>query len=114
MSSKTPPTPPAAAYSRPFSAEPFVVTSPNVRYTDTEIHSEYVYSTTKVERTATGISVTPHEQKLKFKTQRVVPKTGVMLVGWGGNNGSTITASLLANKHDVRWRTKEGEYGALI
>lgn len=41
-----------------------------------------------------------------------------MLVGWGGNNGSTVTASVLANKMNISWRTKEGRkyanyYGSL-
>lgn len=31
-----------------------------------------------------------------------------MLVGWGGNNGSTITAALLANKLNLTWETKDG------
>lgn len=31
-----------------------------------------------------------------------------MLVGWGGNNGSTITAALLANKLKLSWETKNG------
>lgn len=31
-----------------------------------------------------------------------------MLVGWGGNNGSTITAALLANKLGLTWKTKTG------
>ncbi len=35
-----------------------------------------------------------------------MPKTGLMLVGWGGNNGTTVTASILANKHNITWRTK--------
>ncbi|KMQ86949.1 inositol-3-phosphate synthase 1-b-like protein [Lasius niger] len=47
-----------------------------------------------------------------------VPKLGLMLVGWGGNNGSTITAALIANKLKLTWETKEGEkianwYGSL-
>jgi len=37
-----------------------------------------------------------------------VPKLGLMLVGWGGNNGSTMTAALLANKLKLSWETKEG------
>lgn len=32
-----------------------------------------------------------------------------MLVGWGGNNGSTLTAALEANRVNLKWRTKEGE-----
>ena len=31
-----------------------------------------------------------------------------MLVGWGGNNGSTLTASLIANRDGLKWRTKTG------
>ena len=31
-------------------------------------------------------------------TERKVPKLGVMLVGLGGNNGSTFVAGILANK----------------
>lgn len=31
-----------------------------------------------------------------------------MLVGWGGNNGSTFTAGLLANKHAMQWETRRG------
>ena len=34
----------------------------------------------------------------KIETQSIVPKLGVMLVGLGGNNGSTFTAGILANK----------------
>jgi len=35
-----------------------------------------------------------------------------MLVGWGGNNGSTITAGILANKLGLSWHTKEGVHKA--
>ncbi|XP_063243470.1 inositol-3-phosphate synthase 1-A isoform X2 [Bacillus rossius redtenbacheri] len=35
-----------------------------------------------------------------------------MLVGWGGNNGSTVTAALIANKHGLTWETKEGTRSA--
>lgn len=31
-----------------------------------------------------------------------------MLVGWGGNNGSTLTAALEANRNHLEWRTKDG------
>ncbi|KAG0572525.1 hypothetical protein KC19_VG102400, partial [Ceratodon purpureus] len=31
-----------------------------------------------------------------------------MLVGWGGNNGSTLTAGILANKEGISWVTKDG------
>jgi myo-inositol-1-phosphate synthase len=31
-----------------------------------------------------------------------------MLIGLGGNNGSTLVASILANKHNITWGTKDG------
>ncbi|XP_076247526.1 inositol-3-phosphate synthase isoform X2 [Calliopsis andreniformis] len=42
-----------------------------------------------------------------------------MLVGWGGNNGTTITAALIANKLKLSWETKNGIqesnwYGSLV
>lgn len=33
-----------------------------------------------------------------------------MLVGMGGNNGTTIIGGLLANKHNLTWKTKKGEH----
>lgn len=32
-----------------------------------------------------------------------------MMVGWGGNNGTTLTASILAHRLKMTWRTKKGE-----
>lgn len=46
---------------------------------------------------------------MTFRTERRVPRLGVMLVGWGGNNGTTVTAAVLANKLGLTWRTKNGE-----
>ena len=33
-----------------------------------------------------------------------------MMVGWGGNNGSTVTATILANKHNICWSSKRGAH----
>lgn len=46
--------------------------------------------------------------QVTFKTQVKVPKVGVMLVGLGGNNGTTVAAAILANKHKMSFETKEG------
>lgn len=35
-----------------------------------------------------------------------------MMVGFGGNNGSTILGGILANKHRLTWTTKKGEQHA--
>jgi len=45
---------------------------------------------------------------MQFKTERNVGKVGVLLVGVGGNNGSTCIAGALANKLGLEWETKEG------
>lgn len=80
------------------------VQSANVNYDDAFITSRYQYETCTVE----GDVVTPEHKNLVFRTERSLPKLGMMLVGWGGNNGSTVTAGILANRDKINWRTKEG------
>lgn len=90
-------------------ATPIKVESPSVRYSSDFIEADYVYTNTDVRRDAKGTFIaTPTNTKYTFRTQRKVPKLGLMLVGLGGNNGSTVTAAILANKHQMSWRTKEG------
>lgn len=82
----------------------FRVNSSAVRYDDQEIVANYTYSSVEV----TNNIATAKEEQLVFKTARQVPKTGLLLVGWGGNNGTTVTAGILANKLGLTWQTKEG------
>lgn len=98
----------------------FTVDSPNVEYTETEIRSKYVYRTTMVTKNDAGKYVAkPTETVYDFKVDRKIPKLGVMLVGWGGNNGTTVTAGILANRRKLEWETREGPrtanyYGSVI
>ena len=98
----------------------FVVDSPNVVYTDTEIKSKYAYRTTSVTLNGAGKYVaTPKETLYDFKVERKVPRTGMMLVGWGGNNGTTVTAGIIANRRGLVWETREGPraanyYGSVV
>ncbi|KAL4351990.1 hypothetical protein GQ457_06G043460 [Hibiscus cannabinus] len=91
--------------------ESFKVESPNVKYTDNEIQSVYNYETTElVHENRNGIYqwvVSPKTVKYEFKTDIHVPKLGVMLVGWGGNNGSTLTGGVIANRCGISWATKD-------
>lgn len=87
-----------------FLNESFVVKSNRVEYTESEIISQYNYEVTRVEDNV----VTPVTEKMVFKTQRKIPKLGMMIVGLGGNNGSTVMAGILSNKHGITWNTKEG------
>ncbi len=102
------------------SARPlFTVNSPNVVYTDSEIQSKYTYRTTLVSSEGGKYVATPRETVYDFKVDRKIPKLGVMLVGWGGNNGSTVTAGIIANRRGLVWETREGPraanyYGSVI
>ncbi|XP_045172571.2 inositol-3-phosphate synthase 1-A-like [Mercenaria mercenaria] len=88
---------------------PIKIESPSVRYTPDFIEADYNYTNTTVRQDAKGTYIaTPTSTKYTFRTQRKVPKLGLMLVGLGGNNGSTVTAAILANKHKMSWHTKEG------
>ena len=98
----------------------FTVNAPNVVYTDDQIISKYVYHTTSVSKTSDGkLTATPKETVYDFKVDRKVGKVGLMLVGWGGNNGSTVTAGIIANRRKLVWATREGEqeanyYGSVV
>lgn len=100
--------------------ELFTVESPDVTYTPSEIRSKYVYHTTTVAKSPSGQYVaSPKETAYHFKVDRKVGKTGMMLVGWGGNNGSTVTAGILANRRGLTWDTREGPraanyYGSVV
>jgi myo-inositol-1-phosphate synthase len=93
-----------------FASGALEVESPNVTYTPEEIVSTYSYDTTSVtiDEASGRIRAVPTSESLKFVTQRTVPRVGVMLVGWGGNNGTTVTGGILANRHGITWRTKVG------
>ncbi|RWR99989.1 hypothetical protein B4U79_03213, partial [Dinothrombium tinctorium] len=86
-----------------------VVESPNVRYSEETIEADYEYENTRCSKDENGVlKVFPMKTLITFRTQRKVPKLGLMLVGWGGNNGSTVTGAIIANKHQMSWNTKEG------
>lgn len=98
----------------------FMVNSSNVKYTDSEILSKYNYRTTSVTTGDDGTyTATPLETVYNFHVDRKVPKVGMMLVGWGGNNGTTVTAGIIANRRGLVWDTREGPraanyYGSVI
>ena len=83
------------------------VDSPKVQFNRGVLLSAYDYQTSCVERDDRSgwLRVKPSTETPTFKTECSVLRVGCMLVGWGGNNGSTVTASVLANK---QWRTRDG------
>ena len=90
---------------------PFVVESPALQFNRTKnvLLAAYDYQTTRVDKDDEGkLRVKPVTESLTFRTDCKVPRVGCMLVGWGGNNGSTVTAAVLANKLNLEWRTRDG------
>ena len=90
---------------------PFVVESPALQFNRTKnvLLAAYDYQTTRVDKDDEGkLRVKPVTESLTFRTDCRVPRVGCMLVGWGGNNGSTVTAAVLANKLNLEWRTLDG------
>lgn len=73
------------------------------------IISKYVYDNATVKKLPGGkYDVTPSSTEYEFKLDTAVKKTGIMLVGLGGNNGTTFTAAVLANRDNVSFQTKSG------
>lgn len=89
----------------------FKVNSPKVKYEKEEIIAQCTYNSTYVEKPTDAkgdYKVTPITAEYTFKTSTKVPKLGVMLVGLGGNNGSTVIGGCIANREGIAWRTKNG------
>lgn len=71
--------------------------------------SKFTYENALVEKDEAGnLNVTPTAIDYQFKVDLKTPKTGLMLVGLGGNNGTTLVASIMANKHNISFENKEG------
>ncbi|GAA5897032.1 inositol-3-phosphate synthase INO1 [Sporobolomyces salmoneus] len=116
-SNNTPSSTPASSEVDPTAArrpvEPIHVESPNLTYSSEELLAKYTFHSSQVKKSEDGngqvkYEVKPVEKELEFKTMRKVPKTGLMLVGLGGNNGTTLVATILANKHQISWGTRDG------
>ncbi|KAI9465242.1 inositol-3-phosphate synthase [Lactarius psammicola] len=88
-------------------ADAITVQSENTVYSDEYIMSKFHNRGADVVVQEGGrYVVKPVVTPFEFRTQRKVPKTGLMLVGIGGNNGSTLVATILANRHNIAWHTK--------
>lgn len=84
------------------------VQSENTVYTDEHITAKFLNRGSHVSVTNGQYTITPIIQPYEFRTKRTVGKTGLMMIGMGGNNGSTLCATILANRHNITWHTKQG------
>ncbi|WWC60336.1 uncharacterized protein I303_102907 [Kwoniella dejecticola CBS 10117] len=85
------------------------VESDSTKYEEEGIRAKYTDRGADVVKGADGkFTVKKTEKNYEFFTKSNVGKVGLMLVGLGGNNGTTVLATHLANKHQISWRTKDG------
>ncbi|KAJ7809217.1 hypothetical protein B0H13DRAFT_2150500 [Mycena leptocephala] len=87
---------------------PILVQSDNTRYSDEHITATFHNRGSAVDVSNGQFTITPTVQSYEFQTKRTVGKTGLMMIGVGGNNGSTLCATILANRHNITWHTKSG------
>lgn len=89
------------------------VDSPDVQYEADTINARYKYGAVNVridEEDGGKVIARPTETEYCFRTGRKPRRVGLLQVGWGGNNGTTVTAGMLANKHQVTWETRNGQH----
>lgn len=87
----------------------FRVNAPGVVYGDGEHTSVYEYTTNEVTVEDGVYTVKPQKKQMTFKVNDKTPRMGLMMVGLGGNNGTTLTGGILAHKHNLTWRERSGE-----
>ncbi|KAK0393511.1 hypothetical protein QR680_000245 [Steinernema hermaphroditum] len=85
-----------------------VINSPYTTTSGDTLTSEYAYRKNKVEVEGTKIKVSPQVFNYQFQTKLTPARTGLLLVGLGGNNGSTVVGSTIANREQMSWRTRNG------
>ena len=98
------------------------VKSENTSYTEEHIQSHYTYEKNHVQVFGHGsevrviqhlfasvsntdllccalqVIITPKQHHFQFRTKRKVPRVGTLLVGLGGNNGSTVRVALALSR----------------
>ncbi|KAA8491912.1 Inositol-3-phosphate synthase [Porphyridium purpureum] len=99
--------------------ETFKVNSSKCQYGPDSIDSQYEYQGVETEVVNGELVAVPYSRTWHLRTDTKVPKLGLMLVGWCGNNGSTVTGAVLANREGITWRTKDGirhpnYYGSIV
>ncbi|SJL17171.1 probable myo-inositol 1-phosphate synthase (MIPS) [Armillaria ostoyae] len=85
-----------------------VVQSENASFTDEHITAKFHNRNANITVVNGQYIVNPTVESFEFQTKRKVSKTGLMMIGMGGNNGTTLCATILANRHNIIWHTKSG------
>uniref|UniRef100_A0AC35TX32 Inositol-3-phosphate synthase n=1 Tax=Rhabditophanes sp. KR3021 TaxID=114890 RepID=A0AC35TX32_9BILA len=70
--------------------------------------AQFEYKKNEITREGDAIKISPKSHNYTFKTKMAPTKTGLLLVGLGGNNGSTVMGSIIANRLAMNWETRNG------
>ncbi|KAE9547053.1 hypothetical protein FO519_009735 [Halicephalobus sp. NKZ332] len=84
------------------------VNSSEIKNDGDVLFSNFEYRRNEVKSTPNGVSVTPKRHQYRFQTTLKPKKTGLLLVGLGGNNGSTVVGATIANREKMSWNTRNG------
>jgi myo-inositol-1-phosphate synthase len=84
------------------------VQSSSVEIKDHYMYNNYEYQSTQIKEEGGKYLAFPTKTMIQFKTNVQTPKVGLMLVGWGGNNGTTVTGGIIANKFKVQFNSRKG------
>ncbi|ODQ61934.1 hypothetical protein WICANDRAFT_60007 [Wickerhamomyces anomalus NRRL Y-366-8] len=87
------------------------VSNDNVKYNsdNTVLTSSYTYQNSIVSKQGETYTVKPFTKDYEFQVDLKVPKVGLLLVGLGGNNGTTFVSAVESNKQKIVFNTKDGE-----
>ena len=88
------------------------VVTERTQYIESSLLTKYTYHNAFVKENNGEYVVRPTQEDYQFKVDLRVPKIGVMLVGLGGNNGSTLISAILANREKLVFNTKRGPISA--
>ncbi|CEP25255.1 INO1 [Cyberlindnera jadinii] len=91
------------------------VNNDSVKYSEdnSKLSTTYTYKNSIVKESEPGVfTVSPFTKDYEFDVNLKVPKVGLLLVGLGGNNGSTFVSAVEANKQKITFNTKDGEVKA--
>ncbi|CAD5212422.1 unnamed protein product [Bursaphelenchus okinawaensis] len=84
------------------------IQSPNLKNNGDTIESSYQYRRNKISKNGNHITVTPEVHDYRFRTVLKPRRTGIMLVGLGGNNGTALFGAITANREKMEWRQRNG------
>lgn len=68
--------------------------------------ADFSYRKNQIKIVGETLEVTPETHQYRFQTKLKPTKTGLLLVGIGGNNGSTVIGATIANRENLNWKTK--------